>query len=174
MGPSALSLLSSLFSLLFLSSLVPLERLTSRPPCALLPSLHQRRLEMADVEPKQDSAHDTKEAAVAPSAAGSGQQPTAGISQPPPQTYNIFVGDLPHNITESQMRDHFCKFGDIRLVNIIRDKITGLCKGTTAPPIPSTAHISLFHHVSCINVAVFHTPCDSDCPFEQDMPSSIS
>lgn len=45
------------------------------------------------------------------------------------QTYNIFVGDLAPTITEAQLKDHFSQYGEIKLVNIIRDKITGACKG---------------------------------------------
>ena len=84
---------------------------------------------MSDVEIKQEPVEEAKsEPQVLTEAVPVTQ--TVGTSQASPQTYNIFVGDLPHNITESQMRDHFSKFGDIKLVNIIRDKVTGLCKGT--------------------------------------------
>lgn len=84
---------------------------------------------MSDAEVQHEPIAEVKSDPHVPTEAGNGTQHT-GTSQAHLQTYNIFVGDLPHNITESQMRDHFSKYGDIKMVNIIRDKVTGLCKGT--------------------------------------------
>lgn len=86
---------------------------------------------MSDEEPKKES-NQAPEETVAPKEGAKEEQQTTSNPPVPVQTYNIFVGDLPHNITESQMRDHFSKFGDIKLVNIIRDKVTGLCKGASS------------------------------------------
>lgn len=56
------------------------------------------------------------------------------VSQPPApstnSTYNIFVGDLPASVTETMLREHFEQYGEIKSINIIRDKTTGACKGT--------------------------------------------
>lgn len=45
-------------------------------------------------------------------------------------TFNIFVGDLPVSITEAQLLEHFNTYGEIKNVNVIRDRVTGACKGT--------------------------------------------
>lgn len=57
----------------------------------------------------------------------------------PAHTYNIFVGDLPANISEVQLQQHFEPFGEIKTINVIRDKTNGACKGT---PSPLPAHHS--------------------------------
>jgi RNA recognition motif-containing protein len=83
-------------------------------------------------EIKKDLTQATEASGAAPLAS----QSSTSEKSPDPgsvHTYNIFVGDLPPTITENQLRDHFSKFGEIKLVNIIRDKTTGSCKGTHSP-----------------------------------------
>ncbi|XP_049852200.1 heterogeneous nuclear ribonucleoprotein A0-like [Schistocerca gregaria] len=46
-----------------------------------------------------------------------------------PRTWNIYLGELVANVTEDQIKQHFAACGEIRGVNIIRDKTTGLCRG---------------------------------------------
>jgi RNA recognition motif-containing protein len=41
----------------------------------------------------------------------------------------IFVGGLPYNIEEGEVRQQFEKFGTVASVNIITDKMTGRSKG---------------------------------------------
>lgn len=41
----------------------------------------------------------------------------------------IFVGGLPYNIEEGEVREHFEKFGTVASVNIITDKMSGRSKG---------------------------------------------
>jgi len=42
---------------------------------------------------------------------------------------NIYVGNLPYNATEEQLRNAFSAFGDVSSVNLITDKFTGQSKG---------------------------------------------
>ena len=42
---------------------------------------------------------------------------------------NIYVGNLPYDFTEEELRDMFNQFGDVANVKIILDKVTGRSKG---------------------------------------------
>jgi RNA recognition motif-containing protein len=42
---------------------------------------------------------------------------------------NIYVGYLPENFTENQLKEKFAQFGKVSSVKIIIDKETGLSKG---------------------------------------------
>ncbi len=42
---------------------------------------------------------------------------------------NIYVGNLPYDIGEDELRDVFSQFGEVSKVNIIMDKFSGQPKG---------------------------------------------
>lgn len=42
---------------------------------------------------------------------------------------NIYVGNLPYDFTEEELKDMFNQFGDVANVKIILDKVTGRSKG---------------------------------------------
>ncbi|MGI9558122.1 MAG: RNA recognition motif domain-containing protein [Thermodesulfobacteriota bacterium] len=42
---------------------------------------------------------------------------------------NIYVGNLPYNTTEDELRDLFSQHGSVVSVNIIKDRETGNSKG---------------------------------------------
>lgn len=42
---------------------------------------------------------------------------------------NIYVGNLPYDIVEDELRDVFSQFGEVSKVNIIMDKFSGQPKG---------------------------------------------
>ena len=42
---------------------------------------------------------------------------------------NIYVGNLPYDLTEEELKDMFNQFGDVESVKIITDKVTGVSKG---------------------------------------------
>ncbi len=42
---------------------------------------------------------------------------------------NIYVGNLPYDIGEDELRDIFSQFGEVSKVNIIMDKFSGQPKG---------------------------------------------
>jgi RNA recognition motif-containing protein len=45
-------------------------------------------------------------------------------------TFNVFVGDLVPTVTDDDLRERFSGCGEIVNVNVIRERSTGLCKGT--------------------------------------------
>lgn len=42
---------------------------------------------------------------------------------------NIYVGNLPYNITEDELREVFAEFGEVSLASVITDKFSGQSKG---------------------------------------------
>ena len=42
---------------------------------------------------------------------------------------NIYVGNLPYNITEDELREVFAEFGEVSQANVITDKFSGQSKG---------------------------------------------
>ena len=42
---------------------------------------------------------------------------------------NIYVGNLPYNLTDDDLRAAFSEFGEVASVNIIMDKMSGQSKG---------------------------------------------
>jgi len=42
---------------------------------------------------------------------------------------NIYVGNLPYNVTEEDLREAFSEFGEVSSVNVITDKYSGQAKG---------------------------------------------
>ena len=42
---------------------------------------------------------------------------------------NIYVGNLPYDLTEEELREAFTDFGDVISVNIVKDNFSGLSKG---------------------------------------------
>ncbi len=41
----------------------------------------------------------------------------------------IYVGNIPHNVTEDVLDDVFSEFGDVSSANVIKDKYSGRSKG---------------------------------------------
>ena len=42
---------------------------------------------------------------------------------------NIYVGNLPYNVTEDELRDIFSQFGETSSVNLIKNNFSGESKG---------------------------------------------
>ena len=42
---------------------------------------------------------------------------------------NLYVGNLPYNVTEDQLRSTFAAYGEVSRVNLITDKFSGQSKG---------------------------------------------
>ena len=42
---------------------------------------------------------------------------------------NIYVGNLPYNVTDADLRATFSRFGEVSQVNVISDKFSGESKG---------------------------------------------
>ena len=52
---------------------------------------------------------------------------------------NIYVGNLPYSLTESELRDAFAEFGDVSSVNILTDRDTGRARGFGFVEMPNQA-----------------------------------
>jgi RNA recognition motif-containing protein len=50
---------------------------------------------------------------------------------------DIYVGSLPYNITEEELKQAFQAFGNVESVNIVKDKFTGKSKGFGFVKMPS-------------------------------------
>lgn len=52
---------------------------------------------------------------------------------------NLYVGNLPYNVTEADLRTLFAGFGEVAQVSLITDKFTGESKGFAFVEMPSNA-----------------------------------
>ncbi len=50
---------------------------------------------------------------------------------------NIFVGNLPHEVTEDEIKQEFAAFGEVSSVAIIKDKYTGQPRGFAFVEMPA-------------------------------------
>lgn len=50
---------------------------------------------------------------------------------------NIYVGNLPYNLTEEELKDVFAEFGELTSVNLISDRFTGQPKGFAFVEMPN-------------------------------------
>ena len=53
---------------------------------------------------------------------------------------NIYVGNLPYSVTDTDLRAAFAPFGDVSEVNLISDRFTGESKGFGFVEMPSNSH----------------------------------
>jgi RNA recognition motif-containing protein len=52
---------------------------------------------------------------------------------------NIFIGSLPFNLEETELREYFEEYGEVSSVKIISDKFTGRSKGFGFVEMPDDA-----------------------------------
>lgn len=52
---------------------------------------------------------------------------------------NIYVGNLPYNLTEEELQQAFAQFGEVTRASIIMDKFSGQSKGFGFVEMPSDA-----------------------------------
>jgi RNA recognition motif-containing protein len=52
---------------------------------------------------------------------------------------NIYVGNLPYDVSEMDLQDAFEAFGTVASVNLIKDKLTGQSKGFAFVEMASTS-----------------------------------
>jgi RNA recognition motif-containing protein len=52
---------------------------------------------------------------------------------------NIYVGNLPYNITEDELREVFAEFGEVSRANVIMDKFSGQSKGFGFVEMPNNS-----------------------------------
>ena len=53
---------------------------------------------------------------------------------------NIYVGNLPYSVTDTDLRAAFAPFGDVSEVNLISDRFSGESKGFGFVEMPSNSH----------------------------------
>jgi len=52
---------------------------------------------------------------------------------------NMYVGNLPHNVNEDELRSLFSEFGEVASVNIIKDRFSGQSKGFGFVDMPNNS-----------------------------------
>lgn len=56
--------------------------------------------------------------------------PMDQADQPDADYIKMFVGQVPRSMDEAQLREMFEEYGRVHTINVLRDKSTGLSKGT--------------------------------------------
>ncbi|MFZ5767008.1 MAG: RNA recognition motif domain-containing protein [Thermodesulfobacteriota bacterium] len=56
---------------------------------------------------------------------------------------NIYVGQLPYNVTEEELREIFAKFGEIASLSLIKDKFSGQSKGFGFVDMPNNSEADM-------------------------------
>ncbi len=52
---------------------------------------------------------------------------------------NIYVGQLPYNVNEAELRELFTEFGEIASINLVMDRFSGRAKGFAFIEMPSNS-----------------------------------
>ncbi len=52
---------------------------------------------------------------------------------------NIYVGNLPYNVTENDLREAFAAYGEVSSASVISDKFSGQSKGFGFVEMPSNS-----------------------------------
>ena len=52
---------------------------------------------------------------------------------------NIYVGNLPYNVSEDELKELFSEFGEVATVNLIKDRFSGQSKGFGFIDMPSNS-----------------------------------
>ncbi|KAJ8669815.1 hypothetical protein QAD02_001074 [Eretmocerus hayati] len=58
------------------------------------------------------------------------------VEKPDPDNIKMFVGQVPKDLDENDLRTIFEEFGRVHQINVLRDKYTGSSKGTARLFIP--------------------------------------
>lgn len=54
------------------------------------------------------------------------------VERPDPDNIKMFVGQVPKDLDENDLRTIFEEFGRVHQINVLRDKYTGSSKGETS------------------------------------------
>lgn len=52
---------------------------------------------------------------------------------------NIYIGQLPYNVKEEELRNLFAEFGEIASLNLIKDRFSGQSKGFAFIEMPNNS-----------------------------------
>ena len=61
------------------------------------------------------------------------------LEKPDPDNIKMFVGQVPKDLGENDLRTIFEEFGRVHQINVLRDKYTGSSKGESRLPSSSLA-----------------------------------
>jgi hypothetical protein len=82
---------------------------------------------------------------------------------------NIYVGNLPYKITDTDMRELFAAYGEVSSVSMVKDKMTGQSKGFGFVEMPNDAEAAAASHLEVAASAsashVDRAPLKADCAF---------
>lgn len=67
---------------------------------------------------------------------------------------NIYVGQLPYNVTEDDLREMFTKFGEIASINLIKDRFSGRSKGFGFIDMPNNSEADTA--IKSLNKSMLH------------------
>ena len=67
---------------------------------------------------------------------------------------NIYVGQLPYNVTENELREIFSKYGQIASLNLIKDRFSGQSKGFGFVEMPDNAEAD--KAIKALNKTMLH------------------
>lgn len=67
---------------------------------------------------------------------------------------NIYVGQLPYNVSENELRELFSEFGEIASLNLITDKFSGRSKGFGFIDMPNNSEAD--KAIKALNKSMFH------------------
>ena len=52
---------------------------------------------------------------------------------------NIYVGNLPHGVSEEEIREMFAKYGEVESVTMVKDRFSGQSKGFGFVEMPNNS-----------------------------------
>ena len=67
---------------------------------------------------------------------------------------NIYVGQLPYNVTENELREIFSEYGQIASLNLIKDRFSGQSKGFGFVEMPDNAEAD--KAIKALNKTMLH------------------
>jgi protein sex-lethal len=53
---------------------------------------------------------------------------------------NLYITNLPKDVTEEDVHNLFCNYGEIVQKSVLKDKITGMPRGVAFVRLPTTPH----------------------------------
>ena len=52
---------------------------------------------------------------------------------------NIYVGNLPHGVSEEEIKEMFTKYGEVASVKLVKDRFSGMSKGFGFVEMPNNS-----------------------------------